>query len=414
MSELWIKDIRKKMSAYEERPPEVDWQKIDQALATFRQESPRRNIYLWGKRFAAAAAATALIVGGARMFFGHDGNNMKQDNNLTMNTHRNDGEMAVGLKRHDKTGNNGNPLFASASPRTAAKRDLAKETIPQQVSETPQPGTKDTPETEQRTEPAKEATPTGNISHTPKTHKYKSLFDQDMERTTGTTTEDARLTAKLYAGNTLNGYSDQGDQNLMLAEANPIGTFTNEMAGNGVQMRGATNEETHVKHHQPVRYGFSVRYRFNDKWSIESGMSYSYLRSDFTASTDSYKRETKQTLHYVGIPMTASYSLWRNKQINVYASVGGMVEKMVDGKTETTTVDEDNKAGTCKESLSSNKLQFSAGASVGAEYLFTNQFGVYVEPGINYYFDNHSNITSIYTDKPLNFNLNLGLRLNIK
>lgn len=35
---------------------------------------------------------------------------------------------------------------------------------------------------------------------------------------------------------------------------------------------------------------------------------------------------------------------------------------------------------------------------------------MYVEPGISYYFDDGSPISTIYKEKPVNFNLNLGLR----
>ena len=37
--------------------------------------------------------------------------------------------------------------------------------------------------------------------------------------------------------------------------------------------------------------------------------------------------------------------------------------------------------------------------------------GVFVEPGMSYYFDDGANIQTIYKEKPLNFNLNMGIRL---
>lgn len=40
----------------------------------------------------------------------------------------------------------------------------------------------------------------------------------------------------------------------------------------------------------------------------------------------------------------------------------------------------------------------------------TRHIGVYIEPGISYYFDNNSDVRNIYKDRPLNFNLNIGLR----
>ena len=38
--------------------------------------------------------------------------------------------------------------------------------------------------------------------------------------------------------------------------------------------------------------------------------------------------------------------------------------------------------------------------------------GLYVEPGVSYYFDNGSSVSNIYKEKPLNFNLEFGLRFS--
>ena len=39
--------------------------------------------------------------------------------------------------------------------------------------------------------------------------------------------------------------------------------------------------------------------------------------------------------------------------------------------------------------------------------------GLYAEPGVKYYFDNGSRVVNFFKDKPLNLNLQVGLRLNI-
>ncbi|MDD6112118.1 MAG: RNA polymerase, partial [Prevotellaceae bacterium] len=48
------------------------------------------------------------------------------------------------------------------------------------------------------------------------------------------------------------------------------------------------------------------------------------------------------------------------------------------------------------------------------EYNLTPTLGIYLEPGVSHHFNNHSDIQNIYKDKPWNFNLNFGFRLNIK
>ena len=57
-------------------------------------------------------------------------------------------------------------------------------------------------------------------------------------------------------------------------------------------------------------------------------------------------------------------------------------------------------------------LQWSVNASAGVQFDIVPSVGVYAEPGISYYFDNGSDIRTIYKDEPLNFNLNVGMRFN--
>ena len=66
-----------------------------------------------------------------------------------------------------------------------------------------------------------------------------------------------------------------------------------------------------------------------------------------------------------------------------------------------------------EESVSIRPLQFSVSGAIGAEFNLSRQFSIYAEPGLGYYFDNGSKISTYYQDKPLNFNLNVGLRFQI-
>ena len=116
----------------------------------------------------------------------------------------------------------------------------------------------------------------------------------------------------------------------------------------------------------------------------------------------------------MGIPVNVNYRLWGNRRFNLYASGGGTVEKMVKGKATTNTIVDDKVSTTTNEDISMNRLQFSATGAIGAEFKVDKRFSIFAEPGLSYYFDNKSNMATIYQDKPLNFNLNIGIRLNIK
>ena len=164
------------------------------------------------------------------------------------------------------------------------------------------------------------------------------------------------------------------------------------------------------KHHKPLRFGLSVRYVLDERWSLLSGITYSYLNSDIYVVYGSTIQSAEQKLHYLGIPIAASYSIWQNDRINIYAVAGGEIEKIVKGKL---VVDRGANYKSHTESVKENRPVFSTSASAGIEYQTKNGVSLYAEPGASYHFDNGSGVRSAYTDKPWDFTINIGLRINI-
>lgn len=161
-----------------------------------------------------------------------------------------------------------------------------------------------------------------------------------------------------------------------------------------------------VNHYKPVRFGLSLRYRLNDHWSLESGLTYTRLSSDIlTTVNEQTKSVVDQSLTYIGIPLSVSYRIWGTRYMDVYASAGGMVEKMVSGKR--TSVD-------LSEKVSIGSLQCSVSGAVGAEFRFSDWFSIFAEPGLGYFFNNGSSVPTYYQERPLSFTLNFGLRLNVE
>ena len=58
-----------------------------------------------------------------------------------------------------------------------------------------------------------------------------------------------------------------------------------------------------------------------------------------------------------------------------------------------------------------DELQFSVGAGLGVEFLLGQRVGLYIDPGVNYYFPCNQP-RSIRTEKPLLLNFDVGLRFN--
>ena len=66
------------------------------------------------------------------------------------------------------------------------------------------------------------------------------------------------------------------------------------------------------------------------------------------------------------------------------------------------------------QDLRDRRPQWSVNASAGLQYKINDILGVYLEPGVGYYFDNGSNVSTIYKEKPLNFNFTVGLRFMVR
>lgn len=198
-------------------------------------------------------------------------------------------------------------------------------------------------------------------------------------------------------------------QGLLLADAAPYGISSIVMS-NGASKNGlvAVDRKQMKAHHaQPVKVGISVGYSLTDRWAVNTGVTYSYLSSDFTA--DGEPKQT-QKLHYVGIPLSASYSLLKSRKAEVYVTAGGEVEKLVKG----TVSSENSLSENRNEKVKEHRPQFSAKAALGGAYHFTPALSVYAEPGVSYYFDNHSSVINVYKDRPTSFSLNVGVRYTVK
>ena len=180
-----------------------------------------------------------------------------------------------------------------------------------------------------------------------------------------------------------------------------------------LMMNQGKNINTDIKHRLPVRTGVSVAYDIDDKLSIESGLTYSKLSSDIREGSESHYISSEQTLHYIGIPLRIKYQLASWKRLGLYASGGVLAEKCVSGNTSTRYIIDHQKMDTESEATMDRPVQWSINANVGIQVDITKSIGLYAEPGISYYIDNGSRIETIYKDKPLNFNLNLGMRFTV-
>jgi len=375
MSEQWIQQVQQKMAGYRKSAPEVSWEELDQALAASKNHKTHR---LWLKRMAVAAVLLLVVSIGYWSFLHNNDAHSPQTASTTVNQTRTvdvHHEGAHDLSQHQNQGESPvlqktlarkyNVVEASASESETV---IPVSTVNNDVENAAPVEEEERPHAVEKKAMSEEPT---------RSAVSPAVFHQQKFA-------ESRLTAQVYMSSTMLSstmrYADSFNQQNFLISCSSSST------------QDYAQTEPNIHHHQPVRLGFSLRYRLDDRWSVESGLSYTRLSSDITMTANARTIVTQQRLDYIGVPLNISHNLWNNHNFGLYVTAGGMIEKRVDA----------------------SPWQLSLNGAAGAEYKLTNRFSLYAEPGLSYYFSDGSSTPTIYQDYPLNFNLSFGLRFNLK
>lgn len=395
MKEQWRKQLQEKIADYQESDIEVSWAEIEKTLAKNRQQA--KVVPLWIRRVAAAVAVILVTGVGYWTLFRH-----RTEINKTSVTK---------IIQTPTT-----PDQINTQVKSIIEEKLARVTQgvrrPQILSDTTDVIPLVIEDSDTLTGVFADTEDSRMDQEIVTNHPY-TIYPTDLRKQTSSSN---RLTAKVYLSNMLasssqyHSSSHQEPLNQGLPNENGYGKDGQEGTDgidgeNKPPVHKTVQTSERVHHHQPIRFGFSLRYRINEQWSIESGLTYSRLTADITNTIDGQATTTEQKLNYIGIPLSASYLLWGNRYFNFYLSAGGLVEKMVKGSRVTQGV---------TNNVSIHPLQVSVNGAVGAEFKLTDGFSLYAEPTLNYSFDNGSSIPTLYQEKPMNFNITVGIRFNLK
>ena len=167
--------------------------------------------------------------------------------------------------------------------------------------------------------------------------------------------------------------------------------------------------KTDVKHKMPLSFGLSASRYLTDRWSLQAGLSYSYLVSEWTTNK-TYRAESEQRLHFLGVPVAVTYKIAEWNRFMFYASAGGQVELNVAGKVCTDLYSPVEKLKSVTEKERMKEPYFSVNARVGVSYPIIRFLSAYAEVGADYYFDNGSDVETIHSEKPFYVGLQLGFR----
>ena len=213
--------------------------------------------------------------------------------------------------------------------------------------------------------------------------------------------------------NTAAYYSTRGIYNSGSGHSYNDGSASNGLTSGMVNMLSGNRASTYdAKHWAPVRTGVSLAWEFVPHLSLVSGLNWTVLQSTFTESAAGMKTECRQSLGYLGVPLRLEAGFEPVERLRLYIGAGGMVEKGLLASSKVESFIGDHLEDTGRSHPDTGGLLWSVGASAGAEYRFNDRVGVYVAPGIERHFDNGATAQSAYTEKPLHWNVDLGVRFH--
>ena len=233
--------------------------------------------------------------------------------------------------------------------------------------------------------------------------KYESAdFDERGEELQGSRKEKRGVVLSAYADALSNSNTAKAsDINMLKRPAVPQATTIEE-----------TGESRYAI---PVAAGIGLRFDVSKRFSIGTGVSWSYLTRSFSGQFNELDAEgaiisqtgytnIRNSQHYIGIPLNLYVDIIRKDFIDFYAYASGSANYCLSNRYQ---MDKSK-----SYSPEGSNWQFSAGIGMGVEFIAAKKVGFYIDPSLNYWFT-AGEVSNIRTRQPLMLGLELGIRLHI-
>ena len=421
MDNEWKNSLRERFSDYASPEPEGLWEGIEQGIAG----KPRRKMLpVWIVSGLAAAAAVALGV------FLHPEKTLEtpdlqkqatlaesvQADAAMVDTAATSSPAATGDLEAVPAGSKSVP-FAVASRQTllaeaepVASVPVSEETVPDAVNDRPSQLDRESVVKQETlvTEKKEAEEMPDQVGHDDQVPSPEVIPDRNRKRFSisayGNGGQASQEQMQGYGMNRTGAYL--GTRATGKNVKNDMGGLMRTLASN----RASTFEAHHAA---PLRVGVTAAWELTPHLNLVSGLNWTYLNSEFEETASPIRSVVTQDLGYLGVPLRleAGFNVWKGLWLS--AGAGGMVEKGLLSSSSTHTWVDGQVAETVKNPKpDTGGLLWSVGATAGAEYRFSPSFGLYVTPGVEYHFDNGAQVRSAYTEKPLHWNVNLGVRFH--
>lgn len=424
--ELWMKKIKERLEDYSEPLPVSGWERLEKDLAASKVPVTGKRKLIPFRRWAVSAAAVLLVaVSSVSLWLlqSRMGDEVRSTNvpalalvpdNLPEQTSpsiQTDAVEPLYQVRRSSSNNVSRHSMVAQQIELPVTNNQEEETAPAEVSNVTDDRQSEEPITQMETTEKQKSDDVETKQVQRRRPSGKDKLHLPVERKSTSKSKGWSMGMSVNASGIGNGLGNGMDQDLSYNSSGP-GRLDLSSTANGVvsipngqelvfkdglpYIMKREKSIASVNHKQPLSFGFSVRKNLPKGFSVETGLTYTYLASDVTYDDSSEK--FSQKLHYLGIPVRANWNFVDSKSFTMYVSAGGAVEKCIYGKIGS-------------ESETVKPVQVSVMGAVGAQYNVSSRVGIYVEPGVSYFFDDGSLVQTIRKENPCNFTLQAGIRL---
>lgn len=171
--------------------------------------------------------------------------------------------------------------------------------------------------------------------------------------------------------------------------------------------------DTITHHRLPLTIALSVNKMLGSRWAVGTGLQYTQLYSETQVGNTYSWEQREQRLHYLGIPLRATWYPVNSSRWAIYGTAQTMLELPLDGTLRQNTIVDGRQIATEKLKLDPS-VQWSVGLGIGLEYRLTPVIGLYAEPSVHYFFKTGDGLDTYRTKHPATFSVPIGIRINIR
>ena len=171
-------------------------------------------------------------------------------------------------------------------------------------------------------------------------------------------------------------------------------------------------------HERPRTFELSLNYPISKRWSVNSGLSYTRMKSTFESDDGNMLTRRTQKLYYVGLPLKLRYTLLEKNRWQLYASGGIGLDIPLRGKETTQYLyigpyqpeRGDSLILPTTHARVKAPWQWSVNVGAGVQYQLLPHVNAYFEPRLQYYIPTGNPVETYRTEHPFDLSLPLGIR----